>query len=263
MGFCTKCGRQLNDGEVCNCQSQTTTPVQPVQPQAAQPQAASINTAQAGAFFGKVWSVIKGVITKPVETISSYVNSANVAIACVLIGCNALAAFLVRWFRLLKVNSAKSSSDVLNNMSLDDILSYASGSSRSSKLSAGYMFKHMFFDALEVCLIAAVVAVVIMLFANVLAKVKMSYVKALCITSLSAIIATPATIIAWLFGLFGVEFFTQLASWISTFSVLCTAAFMYIGIKAVVKNENKIPFIMGLTAFGSGLMSYLVYLISK
>ena len=29
MSFCPKCGRQLSDGEVCNCQAQNTQQVQP------------------------------------------------------------------------------------------------------------------------------------------------------------------------------------------------------------------------------------------
>ena len=29
MSFCPECGRQLSDGEVCNCQAQNTQQVQP------------------------------------------------------------------------------------------------------------------------------------------------------------------------------------------------------------------------------------------
>ena len=69
MKFCTKCGRQLQDGEVCNCQTQNTTEqtAQAAQEQAAQAQAAAQATAGAAQQTAQPQAA-KPIITKEQAT---------------------------------------------------------------------------------------------------------------------------------------------------------------------------------------------------
>lgn len=111
--FCTKCGRQLSEGEVCNCTA-ATTPVTPVEPQPqfnaqqaqfnAQPQfnaqQAQFNgqfNAQQNAANETMNKAVKesttsflGLIKNPGENLKSYVAQGNWILALVMIALQAV-----------------------------------------------------------------------------------------------------------------------------------------------------------------------------
>ena len=275
MAFCTKCGKPLAEGEVCSCQqtpvqTQGAAPQQPVTPpvmQQAAPQGTpAMQPAQpnaVGEFFKELWVLILGMLKTPVATISNYVGKAEVKYAFVLIGVNAVVAALVRLFGILKMKSASSISD-LSYSDISDIFNMAMGSSAksSSSYTAGFVVKNMLFSLLFVIVAAVVVAAVILLFANVLAKVKVSFTQALCIASLTAVFVAPASLIAFIFGLFNMGFFTELGSCVSAFAAAAGAVFVFFGIRAVCRNEDKIPYIAGLASAISGFAVYIVGLLN-
>lgn len=106
MSFCTKCGRQLADGEVCTCQQtgqpQVNPVVQPINPQVApqvnqaaqqmnQQGAAQMNVAPSNAagtnpsFISELGVLFKGLIKKPVEAVSEYVDKSSIMTSAILI----------------------------------------------------------------------------------------------------------------------------------------------------------------------------------
>ena len=100
--FCTYCGKQLEDGEVCSCTTQTAqapnqqpaqaapTMQQQTTPYAQAPtQYAPNPTAQA---IGSGFKSLLTIVNKPMETLSSFVNAANFIVALILIGAQALVA---------------------------------------------------------------------------------------------------------------------------------------------------------------------------
>jgi len=268
MAFCTKCGRPLQDGEVCMCQPAAqpnvtpVTPVQvpPVQAASVPVQAAVINPPmQPNAFlvfFKELWAIVIGILKTPVTTINTYVQKADMKVACTLIGISALVAALVRWFGLLQFNSKSSSSIDYNALGLGDISSLYSDT--SSKYSAGDIFKQMCFSALLIIAVAAAVALVIMVAVNTFGKAKATYLQGFAIVSLTAILAIPAAIIAYIFGLFGVVFFSELGSWISVFASAVGAIYVFLGVRVICRDENKLPYIAGFCAAGASIAAYLI-----
>ena len=100
--FCTYCGKQLEDGEVCSCTTQTAqapnqqpaqaapTMQQQTTPYSQAPtQHAPNPTAQA---IGSGFKSLLTIVNKPMETLSSFVNAANFIVALILIGAQALVA---------------------------------------------------------------------------------------------------------------------------------------------------------------------------
>ena len=83
--FCTKCGKKLEEGEVCNCQ-ETSEVLEDVP--AAQP-----ITLTVGAFddFG---SILKGSFTNPVSTIKNYNTDSNLIISIIFMAVCSLASGL-------------------------------------------------------------------------------------------------------------------------------------------------------------------------
>ena len=266
MAFCTQCGKPLQDGEVCLCQSAAqpqVTPVAPVQAAAVPAQAAVIyQPAQPNAFtiFIKgLWEIVVGILKTPVTTINTYVQKADAKIACTLIGISALVVALVTWFGLLQANSKSSSSMGLDDLDYSDLSSlYSQYSASSTKYSAGDMFKQMCYSALLIIAVAAAVALVIMLAVNTFGKAKATYLQGMSIASLTAILTIPAAIIAYIFGLFGVVFFSQLGSWITVFASAVGAIYVFLGVRVVCKDENKLPYIAGFCAAGASIASYLI-----
>ena len=261
MAFCTQCGKPLQDGEVCSCQSAAkpqVTPVAPVQaasvPAGAPAQAVVINQpTQPNAFvvfFKELWAIVIGILKTPVTTIDTYVQKADAKISCTIIGISALVAALIRWFQLLQTNSKLSSSiESIYGDLYDDAI---------SKYSAGDIFKQMCLSALLIIAVAAAVALVIMVAVNTFGKAKATYFQGFAIVSLTAILAIPAAIIAYIFGLFGVVFFSELGSWISVFASAVGAIYVFLGVRVICRDENKLPYIAGFCAAGASIAAYLI-----
>lgn len=229
---------------------QESVPVSPAQatiiPQPAQPNAFVI-------FFKLLWETVIGIIKTPVTSIAAFVEKADVKLVGALIVIQALVDALIRWFGLLQTKSYSTGNlnDWMNQI-------YGSGGSAYTKNSAGYIFKQMCCSALFVIAGAAVVALVIMISVNAMSKVKITYIQGLAIASLTSILLIPSVIIAYLFGLFGVVFFTKLGEWVTTFASAAGAIYIFLGIRVLCKDENKIPLIAGLCAVGSAIAIYLI-----
>lgn len=70
--FCSRCGKKLEDGQVCTCAPVT--------------KEVNVNN-----LFTKALEVFKGMFTKPVETMKSFTDDSNFVLAFILIGVNSLA----------------------------------------------------------------------------------------------------------------------------------------------------------------------------
>lgn len=67
MSFCPKCGRQLSDGEVCNCQAQNTQQVQPD----AQTQSTQQAPKQTLPMVKELTDLLSGIFKKPADAVKS------------------------------------------------------------------------------------------------------------------------------------------------------------------------------------------------
>ena len=278
MAFCTKCGKPLQDGEVCLCQSAAQPQVTPVAPvQVAPPVQAAALPVQAAViyqpaqpnafsvFIKGLWEIVIGVLKTPVTTINTYVQKADAKIACTLIGISAVVTAFVRLFGLLQENSKISSSisDLgLSNLGLSasELRDLYGQYDYTAKHSGIYIFKQMCFSALIIIAVAAAVALVIMVAVNTFGKGKATYIQGITIASLTAILAIPAVIIAYIFGAFGVAFFAALGGWITVFASAVGAIYIFLGVRVICKDENKLPYIAGFCAVGGSIAIYLISL---
>lgn len=266
MAFCTKCGRPLQDDEVCSCQTQAQAPVTPIQStetasqESVSPEQASSASTQASAtpyqasispvqvsvipqpaqpnafaeFLKLLWTIVLGVLRAPVTSINTYVEKADVKVACALIGLYAIVEALITWFGYLQVNS------------------------RYYVIAAGFIFKQGCYASLSIIAAAAVVALIIMITVNAICKTKVTYVQGIAIASLTAILLIPAAILSYVFGLIDVVFFAKLANWVKEFASAVGAIYIFFGVRVLCKDENKLPLISGLCAVGSTIAIYLI-----
>lgn len=288
MSFCKYCGRQLQDGEVCTCQ-QAQQPAGTAQPQQGFNQQAAQQTFQQGAgqqtyqqaqqgFNQQQASqqmdavkkaganaaldyvnVLKGLFTSPVETVSAFVAKANVIMIAILIGGQAIINMLTRLFDMLIANSK--AKVTTGSKELDSLLSsYYSSYTNTKPYPVGSIFKNMLLEILLVAVAAAVIALVVMLLAKAFNKANVTYMQGLAVYAITAVLGIPAELLSWVTGLTSVGFIDRISSCVTVFSNVAGYAFVYIAIRALCKDEKKIPLIMAISYVAVNFLTWVLRL---
>lgn len=298
MSFCKYCGRQLQDGEICNCQQTqqpvggTAQPQQEFNQQAAQQtfqqgtaqqtfqqgagqqtyqqaqqgfnqqqasqQMDAVKKAGANAALDYV-NVLKGLFTSPVETVSAFVAKANVIMIAILIGGQAIINMLTRLFDMLIANSK--AKVTTGSKELDSLLSsYYSSYTNTKPYPAGSIFKNMLLEILLVAVAAAVIALVVMLLAKAFNKANVTYMQGLEVYAITAVLGIPAELLSWVTGLTSVGFIDRISSCVTVFSNVAGYAFVYIAIRALCKDEKKIPLIMAISYVAVNFLTWVLRL---
>ena len=271
MSFCKYCGRQLQDGEVCTCQQaqQSAGAAQPQQEfnqqaaqqtfqqgagqqtyqqaqqgfnqQQASQQMDAVKKAGANAALDYV-NVLKGLFTSPVETVSAFVAKANVIMIAILIGGQAIINMLTRLFDMLIANSK--AKVTTGSKELDSLLSsYYSSYTNTKPYPAGSIFKNMLLEILLVAVAAAVIALVVMLLAKAFNKANVTYMQGLAVYAITS-----------------VGFIDRISSCVTVFSNVAGYAFVYIAIRALCKDEKKIPLIMAISYVAVNFLTWVLRL---
>ena len=279
MSFCKYCGKQLQDGEVCTCQQaqQSAGAAQPQQEfnqqtfqqgagqqtyqqgfnqQQASQQMEAVKKAGANAALDYV-NVLKGLFTSPVETVSAFVAKANVIMIAILIGGQAIINMLTRLFDMLIANSK--AKVTTGSKELDSLLS-SYYSSNTKPYPAGSIFKNMLLEILLVAVAAAVIALVVMLLAKAFNKANVTYMQGLAVYAITAVLGIPAELLSWVTGLTSVGFIDRISSCVTVFSNVAGYAFVYIAIRALCKDEKKIPLIMAISYVAVNFLTWVLRL---
>ena len=148
MSFCPKCGRQLSDGEVCNCQAQNTQQVQPD----AQTQSTQQAPKQTLPMVKELTDLLSGIFKKPADAVKKYVSNASMEAPAILILVLAFISALGELLRMLYINFTTKSS----LKSLADLANLISGKTKA--YSAGQIAAGFFTHFVEVIAIAALTA---------------------------------------------------------------------------------------------------------
>lgn len=283
MSFCKYCGRQLQDGEVCTCQQaqQSAGAAQPQQAaqqtfqqgagqqtyqqtqqgfnqQQASQQMDAVKKAGANAALDYV-NVLKGLFTSPVETVSAFVAKANVIMIAILIGGQAIINMLTRLFDMLIANSK--AKVTTGSKELDSLLSsYYSSYTNTKPYPVGSIFKNMLLEILLVAVAAAVIALVVMLLAKAFNKANVTYMQGLAVYAITVVLGIPAELLSWVTGLTSVGFIDRISSCVTVFSNVAGYAFVYIAIRALCKDEKKIPLIMAISYVAVNFLTWVLRL---
>ena len=283
MSFCKYCGRQLQDGEVCTCQQaqQSAGAAQPQQAaqqtfqqgagqqtyqqtqqgfnqQQASQQMDAVKKAGANAALDYV-NMLKGLFTSPVETVSAFVAKANVIMIAILIGGQAIINMLTRLFDMLIANSK--AKVTTGSKELDSLLSsYYSSYTNTKPYPVGSIFKNMLLEILLVAVAAAVIALVVMLLAKAFNKANVTYMQGLAVYAITAVLGIPAELLSWVTGLTSVGFIDRISSCVTVFSNVAGYAFVYIAIRALCKDEKKIPLIMAISYVAVNFLTWVLRL---
>ena len=251
MSFCPECGRQLSDGEVCNCQAQNTQQVQPD----AQTQSTQQAPKQTLPMVKELTDLLSGIFKKPADAVKKYVSNASMEAPAILILVLAFISALGELLRMLYVNfTTKSSLKSLANLISGKTKAYSAG-----QIAAGFFTRFV-----EVIAIAALTAAIIMLIINAFEKdKKVTYKQTLAIASLSILVTIPFTFAGTIIAMIPASFFGYLKSWMISFANGAGLVLTFIGIKEIEKDDNNMPLVYGLAALASAVLSTILGLLFK
>ena len=204
-------------------------------------------------------NVLKGLFTSPVETVSAFVAKANVIMIAILIGGQAIINTHTRLFDMLIANSK--AKVTTGSKELDSLLSsYYSSYTNTKPYPAGSIFKNMLLEILLVAVAAAVIALAVMLLAKVFNKANVTYMQGLAVYAITAVLGIPAELLSWVTGLTSVGFIDRISSCVTVFSNVAGYAFVYIAIRALCKDEKKIPLIMAISYVAVNFLTWVLRL---
>ena len=238
MAFCTKCGKQLADGEVCSC----TQPVQqPIQMQASQVVAQpAYNKVKGENPFSTVWKTLIGLFKAPYETIQEYVEKGSVACSLVIAGFFLISASV--FGVIFKIINSAISYNGLGARYGYDVFYYVR-----------VFFNEVFGNAAAI----ALMAVVFMLLVKAMGKGNASYLQSLSAISLSYIIPIASTFLIDLFSMLNISFFYSLASWVSQFVGVLGMIYVAIAVAGRVEKKAMMPLIVACIYFAGAFAQYI------
>lgn len=178
MAFCTKCGKEVADGEVCSCQATNASPV-------------NVNVAgEAGNIIGNAMDIVGD----PEGGVARFLAGVSWAKVVVLTAIYAILDVIYGLWYKIKANidyknMLEDSADDLD-MDLDEYMDWLDIDS-ASRYSAGDIIKGIFMDILGVAAAVAVTALVFWLAFKFIKKVQITWQKAFGIAVIELLVVIP------------------------------------------------------------------------
>ena len=91
-------------------------------------------------------------------------------------------------------------------------------------------------------------------------KANVTYIQGLATYGILAVLGIPAKILSWVIGLIPVSFFSKVSTCTSLFASVAGYVFVFMAIRALCKDEKKIPVIMGLTYVAVSFATWIIRL---
>lgn len=88
--FCTKCGKKLEDGKTCDCEKKENKKIEEVE--------AEVVNEVTTDYVNEYIDALKGIFTKPVDTMKKYAKSSNFILSLIMIGINSIIFGLFTFF---------------------------------------------------------------------------------------------------------------------------------------------------------------------
>ena len=259
MKYCTNCGRQLADDEVCTCRQQAQPQGQfngqpqgqfNGQPQgSAQSQAFDNFTQQVSAAgqqlqndknVASIITFYKGLVKKPAQAAADFVKNANMASGFIFIGLFAIVEVVLSVVYLL--------SSVIGSI----------GGFGFSFYPASFfegIFSGIVGEVVRVLILAAVILVVL----NAVQKdKKVTFAQTLSAACLYDAVYLPIILVAAIIDIIPFQFFGNVSSWLHTFAGVVGYVSIFFGVRAIEEDDNKLPLVCGLAFLATAIGSTIV-----
>lgn len=249
MAFCPKCGRQVPDGQVCNCQqvapgqaAPQMAPQQPSQFNQQVNQFANAASAQANVGMGQLTYFFKQLFSHPYEAVAEYVKAAPVAGTIILSVVLALISACEYIFYMFE-------------RSID---------STSYKFTFKVFAKGFFSNFFSVVVGVALFAILYMVLVNAFEKKEnnsITFFQGLSTASLVYLFQVPFGFVGQVLDLVNFNFFSYLNGWLTTFGQGVSLVLVFFAMKALQKSNDKMPLVYAcsitLVAVSQTIISFM------
>lgn len=281
MKYCTNCGRQLADDEVCTCRQQA----QPQAPNQTQDNNAQAdNAAQQGQFNGQPQGSAQGQFNgQPQGNAQSQAFdnfTQQVSAAGQQLQNDKNVASIITFYKGLVKKPAQAAVDFVKNANMasgfifiglfaivEVVLSvvYLLSSVIGSIGGFGFSFYPASFfegifsgivgEAVRVLILAAVILVVL----NAVQKdKKVTFAQTLSAACLYDAVYLPIILVAAIIDIIPFQFFGNVSGWLHTFAGVVGYVSIFFGVRAIEEDDNKLPLVCGLAFLATAIGSTIV-----
>lgn len=247
MAFCTKCGKELTDGEICSCET------------------AGKKANPAEGLVGEIVGAAKDIVQDPKEGAKRFVDNISWLGMSVLAAIYAVINVLYGVWYKVKANIDRKNQieDWADDLDMDfedyvddfdvDVAAY----------DGGEIFKGVFMDILEVAAGIAIVAVVLFFAVKLFKKIQLTWKSAFAIATIELLVAIPF-VLAYRILDFIPDF--KLLSWIMVAISLvkgwCMTILTYLALKSVCKDTKSTVYVyvpsLAVISFATSLIFFIL-----
>lgn len=281
MKYCTNCGRQLADDEVCTCRQQA----QPQAPNQTQDNNAQAdNAAHQAQFNGQPQGNAQGQFNgQPQGSAQSQAFdnfTQQVSAAGQQLQNDKNVASIITFYKGLVKKPAQAAADFVKNANMasgfifiglfaivEVVLSvvYLLSSVIGSIGGFGFSFYPASFfegifsgivgEAVRVLILAAVILVVL----NAVQKdKKVTFAQTLSAACLYDAVYLPIILVAAIIDIIPFQFFGNVSGWLHTFAGVVGYVSIFFGVRAIEEDDNKLPLVCGLAFLATAIGSTIV-----
>lgn len=223
--FCTKCGKELKDGQTCDCQKSTKTTTT---------SASSIDVKES---CMDCVEAVKGVFTKPVETIKGFVTDNKFISGIIMIVAAAIASGIYK-IATLKSMYGSTNGNGFNANDLSDLFSSALSGNLGAKPDYFKEFINAFVNHLAEYAFIALLGYVLVAF---LFKGKASWKQMLSAVGISLSFVILGFLVNSILVFVDAEVVGYIRGYVSSFAYILSVLFLYKGVEGVAElDKNKI-----------------------
>lgn len=288
MKYCTNCGRQLADDEVCTCRQQA----QPQAPNQTQDNNAQAdNAAQQGQFNGQPQGSAQAQFngqpqgqfngqpqgsaqSQAFDNFTQQVSAAGQQLQ------NDNVASIITFYKGLVKKPAQAAADFVKNANMasgfifiglfaivEVVLSvvYLLSSVIGSIGGFGFSFyPASFFEGIfsgivgEVVRVLILAAVILVVLNAVQKDKKVTFAQTLSAACLYDAVYLPIILVAAIIDIIPFQFFGNVSSWLHTFAGVVGYVSIFFGVRAIEEDDNKLPLVCGLAFLATAIGSTIV-----
>ena len=232
--FCTKCGKELKDGQTCDCQKTTKATA-----------SSSTTTVDVKESCMDCVNAVKGVFTKPVETIKDFVTDNKFISGIIMIVAAAIASGIYKIATLKSIYGSSTGSG-FNANDLSDLFSSAMSGNLGTKPDYLKEFFNAFINHLAEYAFIALLGYVVVAF---LFKGKASWKQMLSAVGISLSFIILGFLVNSILVFVDAEVVGYIRGYVSSFAYISSILFLYKGVEGVAEVDKNKLFLAIASAF--------------
>lgn len=225
--FCTRCGKALNEGEVCNCVQTTTATT-------------AVSTVDAKGCIMDCVNVFKKIFTKPFEAIKEFVSENNFVAGIIMVVVAAISTGLYKIATLKNLYSAGSSASSFTASDFTDLLNTALSGGSFSTAEPEYLKEFMTTFATNLAEYALIIVIGYLIISKIF-KGTATLKQMVTAVGISLSVVLAANLVNSILVFIDGEFIANIRVYLTSFVFILSTLILYASVKQIGGiDQNKL-----------------------